>query len=200
MFAVNAVNSVLYFIKPIFYAIKFLVNFFIVQPIVYLYNMTAHDWKMVITWLFLMSFFISFLYFFYINSFFIFLFNFFIKLSPLQIKIAYLISLLFVSLLFYFWYRQYSFILTFIQLLFFIVKPFYLVILCLTFFFVIRPVKFIYNLTLEDWKIVGIYFIMISFMLVFLYVAYLFICLCLQDLRWLEVVFMPVGYGKPPKS
>ena len=33
-------------------------------------------------------------------------------------------------------------------------------------------------------------------MLVFLYTAYLFIGLCLKDLRWLEIYFCPVGYDK----
>ena len=199
-FAVNIVNSILYFITPIFYAIKFLVNFFIVQPCVYLYNMTAADWKITITWLFTVSILMLFLYFFFVNSLFTILLTFISTLNQLLVIILLVIILLFIILLFYFWYKQYFFMLNFIRLLFFIIKPFYLLITNLLFFFIVRPLVFVYNLTLEDWKIIGVYSIMISFMIIFLYVAYLFICLCLQDLRWLEVVFMPVGYGKPPKS
>ena len=55
---------------------------------------------------------------------------------------------------------------------------------------------FIYNLTLEDWKNVGVILVITIFMLVFLYTAYLFIGLCLKDLRWLEIYFCPVGYDK----
>lgn len=157
--------------------------------------LTLDDWKKIFIWISTVFFLSTVYYFFYIFLFKTILF----KLSYIQVKILFFILFLFGLLFCYCWYKKFKIALKFIIFIIFVFNPIYKLILNLIFFFFVNPSLFIYNLTIEDWKNIGVVLIMVTFMLVFLYTAYLFLGLCLKDLRWLEVVFMPVGYGKPSK-
>lgn len=118
---------------------------------------------------------------------FYFIYPFFLKilysLNTMQIAILIIVLILIIILFLYFLNKKYWFAVDFANFLFFIIKPFYLAITNFFNFFFIEPAIIIYNLKRSDWELVGVYVIIGIVMSIFFYFAYLFACMCLEDLR-----------------
>ena len=91
--------------------------------------------------------------------------------------------LIIVMALFYFWYNNYSFAVKLVTLLLIIAQP----LLFIVDFCFVRPTVYMYNMTLEEWKVLGVKLIMLIFIIIYLYVVYLFLALYYHDLIWLNI-------------